>query len=159
MTTNKYLNPRYREGEGPPEGVVTALAGTRYHDRDATLGVVEWLKVSDAGAAGWLAIEGVTWQNLTLVNSWANLGAGFQTAQFLLCGGLVTLRGSVAGGATGSSVIATLPAGFRPAAINMFSTMGVGGASRVDVNPNGDIAPTVGATTYLSLDGIAFSVL
>ncbi len=66
---------------------------------------------------GWVpVVTGVTaWTAPTLVNSWANFGAGNQVAQYRKVGDTVEMRGIVAGGAS-STVCFTLPAGFRPVA-------------------------------------------
>lgn len=52
------------------------------------------------------------WTNLTLLNSWATSGGAFNLA-YRKIGDIVYTRGNVGTGAVGS-IIATLPAGFRP---------------------------------------------
>lgn len=121
--------------------------------------------------------EGV-WTALNLAGAWTNFGGTFGTARYMRKNGIVYLTGMVKGGADGST-IATLPAGFRPAAdftvngvINSRSTslpdagtahrhtLGMA-AARLNITAAGGIVfPTqpqpVDGTTYLSIAGISF---
>ena len=47
-------------GTGTPQGIVTAAVGRRYIDDAATLGAVEWTKMSGAGNTGWSVTAGDT---------------------------------------------------------------------------------------------------
>src|SRR5256885_3197274 len=56
------------------------------------------------------------WTAMTLLNSWANLGAPYSAAAFrLMPDGTVALRGVIINGTkTDGTVVATLPVGCRP---------------------------------------------
>lgn len=92
-------------------------------------------------------------------------GATYSQPAYRRIGDIVYLRGLVGRNtatAPANSTLATLPAGFVPTAINIFEQNCGTGRARVDVYPAGgvlhaDFTFTVG--TYLSLDGIFFSVL
>lgn len=49
------LLDRYLEGEGSPEGVVTADKGALYQRQDGTAGSLLYVKTTDDSATGWLA--------------------------------------------------------------------------------------------------------
>jgi hypothetical protein len=46
---------RYLEGEGSPEGVVTADKGALYQRQDGTAGSLLYVKTEDDTNTGWLA--------------------------------------------------------------------------------------------------------
>ncbi len=102
------------------------------------------------------------WTAITLVNSWVNFGSGYNTAAFFKDPvGVVHLRGLIRSGTTtAGTLLFTLPAGYRPAAIELFnvqtlvsSTYTIG---RVDINTSGQAIFQTGGNTYLSLDGLTF---
>jgi hypothetical protein len=104
-----------------------------------------------------------TWQDASLVNSWANLNVSTnQRAQFRRNAlGAVELRGTIAGGSVGS-VITSLPAYLCPAVTQDLGVFACsGGSAYVTVSPNGNVflaAVSAGATpsTWLSLNGLSF---
>lgn len=52
---------RFLEGDGPPDGVVSAPVGSRYIDKTGAQGAVEWVKRSGGvGNTGWICIAGDT---------------------------------------------------------------------------------------------------
>lgn len=51
---------RFFEGSGRPDGKFAAPVGSRYIDKNATQGAVEWVKRSGEGNTGWLCIAGDT---------------------------------------------------------------------------------------------------
>lgn len=52
-------------GTGFPEGVVTAPVGSKYTDKAATNGAIEWIKASGTGNTGWRVVYGDTgWRNV-----------------------------------------------------------------------------------------------
>jgi len=121
--------------------------------------------------ATWGILGGIRWPlpsieaeytNLTLTGSWVNFGWGgahyWGPARYYKdSNGYVHLRGLVSGGATATSLVGTLPAGFRPGGRTMFSTISNGVHAGCDVDSNGQITPrnyVVGS--YLSLAGISF---
>ncbi len=73
----------------------------------------------------------VPWINLTLVNGW-QAAAPTMTPQYRKIGDNIQMRGSITGGATGST-IATLPVGYRPFQEFHIPSMGFNGASWVTV--------------------------
>jgi len=92
------------------------------------------------------------WRTATLGNSWVNWGSPWASAGYRMGpGGMVQLRGFIAGGTGGSSFF-TLPVGYRPGWQMMLPSFDSG--TRIDVLTNGTFAPV--AINYLSLDGLAF---
>lgn len=68
------------------------------------------------GSAG-VSVAGETWHAMTLLNSWVNFGSGYANAQYRKIAGpgnSVEIIGTVASG-TANTILATLPAGYRPA--------------------------------------------
>jgi hypothetical protein len=102
---------------------------------------------------------------LTFQNGWINYGFQFERANFRLNNfGEVELKGRIANGTTTSgTVIATLPPGLRPTYTRSFSvlTNNTGGdqIGQIDIDSGGNIISILTYNTYLSLDGIKFSVL
>lgn len=121
--------------------------------------------------ANWLFIFSVgsaiapSWTNPTLLNSWANFGAPFQTAQYRKIGDMVQLRGLIAGGTLGTNAF-VLPSGFRPNAELIFASIqsSTANVGRVRILSTGGVVPststdTPGATNaFCSFDTVQFSV-
>lgn len=115
-----------------------------------------------------------SWTPLTLGNNWSNLGAPWQVAEYRIVGDVVTVRGTIRNAnaltAMVASIVATLPAGFRPKANEIFGcncagASGYGEATiRVQVYTDGTIQVLPGnvamqqASGYTSLAGIEFGV-
>lgn len=102
------------------------------------------------------AFEGAFVAAPAFANSWANLGGSFQTAAYYKDrAGLVRLVGVITAGTIPATAF-TLPAGFRPAAIELF--IGVSGAatSRIDVQNDGQVIIRNGTNGFVSLSGICF---
>ena len=96
------------------------------------------------------------WQNLSLINNWVNYDtASFGPAQYRKVGGVVYVRGLVKNG-TASSDITTLPAGYRPAYIHIYSAENSGAYTRLDVLASGVIHVFAAPTAYVSLCPIMF---
>lgn len=128
---------------------------------DEIVPVVQAGQTRRATAAAVAVLGQGAWQAATLAAPWTNYGDAFATAAFRQDGRRVELCGVVKGGA-GGSVVFTLPAGLRPAAQRIFTTLSDAAApTRVDVRANGEVlvglAPST-AVAWLSLDGIAFSI-
>jgi hypothetical protein len=100
------------------------------------------------------------WTNLTLVNSWVSYGGTFATPGYRKNNfGEVELRGMVKSGVTtNGTVIATLPAGYRPTSDKAYSVICNNGTADVigyiSISTGGSIIFKSGANTYLSLDSI-----
>lgn len=91
----------------------------------------------------------------TLAGSWVNVGSFFETAGYYKDGwNRVHLSGMVK---SGSGTVFTLPVGFRPTKVHVFSTAADDAFARVNVTDAGLVSFAIGtAATYLSLDGISF---
>lgn len=100
------------------------------------------------------------WTNLAMQNGWVSFDTGgHPTPQYTKSADkVVTLKGMIKNGTiTPGTVIANLPAGYRPKQRLCFATAGHAAHARVDVMPNGDVIVLhVIASTWLSLDPISF---
>lgn len=98
------------------------------------------------------------WVAPTLLNSWVNFGAGGQPAGYCKDSqGFVRLKGLVKSGTPGAtSVIFTLPAGYRPAnnSHHAVPSNALFGFCRVD--SSGSVIAYAGSGTWFALDGISF---
>jgi hypothetical protein len=108
------------------------------------------------------AITSEAWIAPTLVNSWVNFGSTYDTAGYRKNPlGMVELKGLVKDGSAGGNAIFTLPVGYRPAADKRFASIrGGSGMARIDVRTSGAVeaSEVFGDNTYLSLEGVRFSV-
>lgn len=100
---------------------------------------------------------------LTLKSPWREYEAGtYGAAAARKSGGVVTLSGLIEGGPKTTSVIATLPQGWRPEKARVTSTFCLGGRVRVDIQPTGDIqliglvSANGDPTNFTTLSDIAF---
>lgn len=100
------------------------------------------------------------WTALPTQNGWGWYGYSYQTPQYTKAADdIVTLRGLLRGGtATNGTVIATLPAGYRPSAVEIFDVASTDGNwGRVDVFPNGDVVVRDFINpTWVALESISF---
>ena len=98
------------------------------------------------------------WTGVTFTGAWVNFGAT-SVVEYRKVGDVVTIRGLCK---SGSGDIFTLPVGFRPLSGNqVFAVDASANAhARVDVSSAGVVTYRGGGTgsTYLSLNGISFSV-
>jgi hypothetical protein len=118
---------------------------------------------SNPGA--WLSLQamfypGVAtgWTSLGLSNSWAPL-ASHATAEYKKSADkVVTLKGMITKGVNDDgTVIATLPAGYRPKEQLLTSCVAYGAYCRIDILPDGRIVDTFSANNgWVSLDNISF---
>ena len=98
-------------------------------------------------------------QTPTLLNSWVNYGAGYESASYwkdkcnvVHLGGLVK-SGTIVDG----TVIFTLPEGYRPRASEKFITVSLNATCVVDIYASGNVTIRAGANAgWLSLSGICF---
>ena len=100
-----------------------------------------------------------TWTGLTFQNGWFNYGGIFSTGAYTKSAdNIVSVRGLVRPGTnTSGTVIATLPAGYRPKERLLLTVVSQEVAARVDIESNGQITMQAGSQgTWLSLDGIRF---
>ena len=121
---------------------------TRVTKRTANTGSDTWNNWSGVGVA------------LTLSNSWVVQGAPWQSPiATKTADGTVVVEGLVnSGTTTAGTVIATLPAGYRPTADSLFVVAANGGFVTLSVEAGGSIkAFTAADGTFTSLSGICFS--
>lgn len=125
----------------------------------------------DVESAGWkdwlfrfykLVLAGggspLTFTAPTLLNSWANVGAGYSAAGYAITAdGIVCLRGLITGGSGVTAVMFTLPVGYRPAADQLMAISANGAFAALYIKSNGDVAQAVGSVTNASLSGVTFS--
>jgi hypothetical protein len=103
-------------------------------------------------------IQDSGWVNLPLLNAFVNFGGANQTPRYRKKLGVVYVEGSIRAGANGT-VIANLPAGYRPAATLVFiAATSTTAHARITVTAAGDIIGTAINTTLTSLSGITFVV-
>ncbi len=117
-------------------------------------------------ATGWLSVTNMFypgsytgWTNLTLQNAWVWYGTIYTTPQYTKAAdGIVSLKGLIKSGtATSGTVLATLPAGYRPKERLLLGVVNNGAYARVDILANGNvIAGGAVSNIWLSLDGINF---
>lgn len=100
------------------------------------------------------------WTNLTMQNGWVSFDTGgHPTPQYTKSADkVVTLKGMIKNGTiTPGTVIANLPAGYRPKERLCFATAANAAHARVDVMPNGDVIVLHAvASNWLSLDPVSF---
>jgi len=114
---------------------------------------------SDLTLTGSIAQDG--WTAPTLLNGWVNYSATFNPAGYFRDKtGIVHLRGLVRSGTvTAGTAIFTLPAGYRPARLEIFSNVAyttIYVYGRCDVNTAGNVNFYAGGNAFFSLDGITF---
>lgn len=101
------------------------------------------------------------WSTLANVNSWTNTSASFQFTRYSInrSSREVLVQGEAGGGSAGT-VIAILPAGYRPSKIFTFLAPATAGSNYaiVKVLTNGDIQHVSGATASIDLSTIRFFV-
>lgn len=98
-------------------------------------------------------------QTPTLLNSWVNYGAAYESACYWKdkCG-VVHLAGLIKSGTTtAETVIFTLPEGYRPRTSEKFFAVSANAICVIDVYATGNVAIKTGANSgWLSLSGINF---
>lgn len=95
------------------------------------------------------------WSGLSFNTGWADLGGGYQGGQYRKIGDIVFLRGVVTRTSGADTLIATLAAGYRPAAAELFNITSNGAFGYVDISTTGTITLTSG-NPWVSLAGIVF---
>lgn len=80
---------------------------------------------------------------LVMATSWEDYAGGYEVGQVTKYGPIVVCQGlikrSVGAAAFTSGLMATVPAGYRPGANNLFIAMSSPGPCRVDVTPTGTV--------------------
>lgn len=100
---------------------------------------------------------GITTANLVLGNSWVNSGT-LAPARVIRSGNVVTLEGLIKSGTTTSTtVITTLPVGYRPLRKLVFPVWTSGNVvGYLTVNIDGTVQATLTKSAGTSLDGVSF---
>lgn len=99
------------------------------------------------------------WTNLTLQNGWVEYSTTFSSPQYKKnADDIVSLKGLVKSGTVANgTVIANLPAGFRPKEKLIFSSVANSHHARIDVASNGNITiEGSGDAAWMCLDDISF---
>lgn len=101
------------------------------------------------------------WQSLTFTGGISNFGAGHRTIGVRKQNGEIKLRGlALIGGINGAGgTLMTIPIGFRPSLIEVFTQDYNNAAVRLDINPSGAItlpAQATAAGSFISLAGIRY---
>lgn len=125
---------------------VSALTASTALDDDDLVYVIEdgvSKKMTVGSLRNVITGDGVDWIAPTLLNSWVNVGTGYQPAQYRKVGTRVDVRFAVKNGTT--SPIFNLPAGYRPSATHSFSVPVHDNTSapdygHIEVFPTGDIS-------------------
>lgn len=104
------------------------------------------------------ALAVTAWVAPTLGNAWVNFGGAYQVAQYRKVGDEVELRGVIKGGTMNVAAF-TLPAGFRPPALNQFATVSGGVYGYITVDPTGNVNPAVGTNASFDLAPVRFSTV
>lgn len=93
------------------------------------------------------------WAPLPLKNNWTDYGSPHVSAAYTRTkSGVIVLKGLVK---NGTGTIGVLPEDYRPDKSIMFASAANQTFGRLDVNPSGDVNPTVG-TGWFSLEGVTF---
>lgn len=131
---------------GPPPVGAVVLVMQLPHQRliMGVIGATPWHEVGAVGEPAFL-------------NSWVNLGGGFQNAGYMRdAAGFVHLKGLVRAGAIPNTIF-TLPVGFRPASWEIAATASNDLFGEVRVDPtNGNVIPYAGSGTWFTLDSTIF---
>lgn len=145
-------------GSTPP--IVTALPANPQFGEEVvhrqTVAGTTYSTLKQWDGTAWVATgpqPATTWVSPTLNSPWTNYSGGWQAARYTRDAmGTVFIEGLV-NGAPSPSVIFTLPAGFRPAAGLIFSTVANNGFARIDVAANGDVSWNTGGTSaFISIN-------
>ncbi len=103
-----------------------------------------------------ISLNTEVWNSLSYVNGWEDYGSPYPPGGYRkLASGLVILRGLIRNG-TANSIIATLPAGYRPDHQHLFAVQSNHALGRVDVRTNGEVVMRDGVTTWISLSTLSY---
>ncbi|MDF2652326.1 MAG: hypothetical protein K0Q73_8131, partial [Paenibacillus sp.] len=101
-------------------------------------------------------------KSATLLNSWVNYDSlGWEGASYIKEGnGIVHLGGMIKNGtAAAGTVLFQLPEPYRPLKARKFRVASsAAGVSEIEVQPDGDVVLNSGTNTYVSLNGISYTV-
>lgn len=106
------------------------------------------------------------WIPFPFAAGWGHYLSTYTPCGYRRLGDMVFLRGlakcdTAFGTGTPTSLLGTLPAGYRPPGASIFNPQCAGGALRMDINASGTLSNAVVVLTngnWVSLEGISFSV-
>lgn len=106
------------------------------------------------------ASEDSGWIEPSLLNGITNVGGNFQVARYRKINNMVYIEGRVTGGDNNiTNTVFRLPTGFRPSARLSFSVVRAGNsATRLDINPNGNVRCFRFSSNWTSICGISFLI-
>jgi len=99
------------------------------------------------------------WIIPTLATGWTLFNSGYPTASYRkLPDGTVELKGTIKKSSTptGGETIFTLPVGYRPMELRIFSTVSNNVLGRIDIAATGAVSFQLGSSAWLSLEGIRY---
>lgn len=139
-----------------------AMAGLNGSSGVTGLTVRQGVAASSTTSSAFLSMQGMyftgaktSWVNVPMQGTWKRFGPNNPTLQAQKgSDGLVTLRGMVTGGDSGS-VIGVLPAGYRPARTEIYAVTSDFGYGRVDIRADGTVYAR-GVGSWVSVDSITF---
>ena len=104
------------------------------------------------------------WINVTTYeNSFKSYGGSYGTPRYKKARDVVTLDGMTGTGTASvistATTIFTLPVGFRPNKDRMFTTVSALALGVIVIKPTGEVQVIKGDTSYVSLEGISFTIL
>lgn len=156
---NGQLDSRYFTESELNGGQLNSIYYTKTNMQTSGQASVHWNNITNAPSYVTLADS---WTSLTLESNWVAV-SGYYTPGYMKQGNMIFLRGVVdeTGGATAH--VATLPAGYRPAAKVRVMQPDTGGISstsnHLEIDTNGEMRlSTVPGSAYVILDGIYFSL-
>lgn len=147
-------------------GSVAPFFGVNSSDNTKNPSNYSSIVAKGGSGTGWLSLQSMyypqsvgNWNNLTLSGSWTIYDSSTYFGPQYTKGsdGLVSLRGFVNNTSDpDGTIIATLPAGYRPLEEIVFNVVNNGGYGRVDILNTGEIKVVSGSANWLSLDNIVF---
>lgn len=104
---------RLYEGEGSPEGVISAPPGSRYVDTSGLSALVEWFKQSGSGNTGWSPLNsGTPWTNISPGTGFVHVSG--KPGQVCMSNGVVYFRGAMRRTSGTGTVIGSISADLAP---------------------------------------------
>lgn len=160
---------RMFEGNGNPNGLIAAPVGSRYVDKNATHGAVEWIKngggdsntgwMTLVGDSGWLKVG--TSGNSPFLNGWANYPTGdWADAAYRKINGIVFLKGLLTRASSRNIAMFQLPIGFRPFESMHFGTLTQNVSDSdylgIHIGTTGMVSGRAIGGGWVSVDGVSF---
>ena len=143
---------------------ITRVNGTALQAGDIISGGI-FVVMYEAVAAKWLLISpasGLSWTSVAFNGAWTNQGAPYNNCEYSIDdGGIVRLRGAATNTGAGTTLIATLPSGYRPPSTCLFITyndMDTPKIGNVAVAANGQVISDTTTTNSIFLDCVSFHV-